>query len=134
MKKVYFAGAILKWDGDTTDMYPRIIDVLKKHFDVLSEHVNRWKPTSMPPSEVFLRDVGMINQADIVIAEVSAPSHWVGREIAYAQFHANIPVYLLHRAGGKVSFMLIGNDGIPQDHICSWETLEDIDVFCKDIA
>ena len=60
------------------------------------------------PSDVYARDVDWILTSDILIAEVSAPSHGVGYEIGFA-LNAGKPVLCLHDAGRKVSKMIIGN-------------------------
>ena len=49
-------------------------------------------------------------QADVLIAEVSAPSLGVGYEISYALRVRNIPVLCLrHRSSGSLSAMISGN-------------------------
>ncbi|RLD07460.1 MAG: deoxyribonucleoside 5'-monophosphate N-glycosidase [Chloroflexi bacterium] len=60
------------------------------------------------PSDVYARDVDWILTSDILIAEVSVPSHGVGYEIGFA-LNAGKPVLCLHDAGRKVSKMIIGN-------------------------
>jgi hypothetical protein len=134
MKKVYFSGAIIRWSGDAVDMYPSIIEILKEYFHVLSEHINRWRPTFLTPQQVFARDTELIDESDIFIAEVSAPSHGVWREVAYAQFVRKIPVYLLYQQDKKISLMLLGNNMIPPENLCPWKDLTDIQTFCAAIA
>ncbi len=60
------------------------------------------------PKEVFDRDVGWIDGCDLLVAEVSTPSHGVGFEIGYA-LQQNKPVLCLHRKGTPVSKMITGN-------------------------
>jgi nucleoside 2-deoxyribosyltransferase len=60
------------------------------------------------PEEVYARDVGWIKGCDLLVAEVSTPSHGVGYEIAFA-LSLNKKVLCLHRQGGKVSKMILGN-------------------------
>jgi len=59
-------------------------------------------------SAVFERDTAWIRACDLVIAEVSTPSHGVGFEIAYA-LERSKPVLCCHRAGRTVSKMITGN-------------------------
>ena len=61
------------------------------------------------PAEVYQRDIAWIHACDVVIAEVSTPSHGVGYEIAYA-LGLGKPVLCCYRRGVPVSKMLIGND------------------------
>jgi len=60
------------------------------------------------PIEVYQRDVAWIEGCDMLIAEVSTPSHGVGYEIGYALGLAK-PVICLFRKGAKVSKMILGN-------------------------
>jgi len=60
------------------------------------------------PSDVYARDVDWILTSDMLIAEVSVPSHGVGYEIGFA-LNAGKPVLCLHDAGRKVSKMITGN-------------------------
>jgi len=60
------------------------------------------------PVTVYERDTGWIRGCDVLIAEVSTPSHGVGYEIGYA-LGLNKPVICLHREGAPVSKMITGN-------------------------
>ena len=61
------------------------------------------------PADVYQRDVNWVNQCDVLIAEVSTPSHGVGYEIALALLQEK-PVLCCYRQGQKVSKMILGND------------------------
>lgn len=60
------------------------------------------------PREVYDRDVAWIRACDVLIAEVSVPSHGVGYEIGFA-LEQGKPVLCLAQAGLAVSKMLTGN-------------------------
>jgi hypothetical protein len=60
------------------------------------------------PGEVYTRDTTWIQESDVLIAEVSVPSHGVGYEIGYA-LGLGKPVLALYQAGRKVSKMISGN-------------------------
>ena len=60
------------------------------------------------PSEVYERDVAWIRNCDVLIAEVSVPSHGVGYEIGFA-LGLGKRVLALHREDRKVSKMITGN-------------------------
>ncbi len=60
------------------------------------------------PVEVYTRDTTWIQESDILIAEVSVPSHGVGYEIGYA-LGLGKPVLALYQQGRKVSKMISGN-------------------------
>jgi hypothetical protein len=44
-----------------------------------------------------------LEKSNIMIAEISTPSHGVGREIAYAQFERKIPVLCVYKVDHKPS-------------------------------
>ena len=60
------------------------------------------------PSDVYARDVDWILTSDILLAEVSVPSHGVGYEIGFA-LNAGKHVLCIHQAGRAVSKMITGN-------------------------
>ena len=60
------------------------------------------------PAEVYTRDSTWVRECDVLIAEVTTPSHGVGYEIAYALCHDK-PVLCLASQGTVVSKMLTGN-------------------------
>ena len=60
------------------------------------------------PREVYTRDTTWIQESDVLIAEVSVPSHGVGYEIGYA-LNLGKPVLALYQEGRKVSKMISGN-------------------------
>lgn len=60
------------------------------------------------PREVYTRDVTWIRACDVLIAEVSVPSHGVGYEIAFS-LGLGKPVLALYQEGRKVSKMISGN-------------------------
>ena len=61
------------------------------------------------PAEVYERDVRWMNECDILVAEVTTPSHGVGYEIAYA-LSIGKPVLCCYKEGTPVSKMILGND------------------------
>jgi nucleoside 2-deoxyribosyltransferase len=60
------------------------------------------------PQAVYARDVAWIRASDVLIAEVSVPSHGVGYEIGFA-LGIGKPVLALYQQGRKVSKMVSGN-------------------------
>lgn len=74
------------------------------------------------PNEVYERDVAWIRACDVVIAEVSVPSHGVGYEIGFA-LGIGKPVLALFQEGCKVSKMITGNPD-PNLIVRSYQTPE----------
>ena len=60
------------------------------------------------PRDIYNRDVNWIQESDMLIAEVSTPSHGVGYEIGYA-LDLNKPVLCMCQKGVVVSKMISGN-------------------------
>lgn len=60
-------------------------------------------------ADVYRRDVAWVRGCDVLVAEVSTPSHGVGYEIALA-LALGKPVLCCYQQGRRVSKMLLGND------------------------
>ena len=63
---------------------------------------------SLAADLVYQRDVNWIHQCDVMVAEVSTPSHGVGYEIALA-LQLGKHVCCCYQSGRKVSKMILGN-------------------------
>jgi nucleoside 2-deoxyribosyltransferase len=82
------------------------------------------------PLEVFTRDIEWINGCQVLIAEVSTPSHGVGFEISYA-LSKNKSVLCLYQQGRQVSKMLTGNNN-PSIQMVSYQHPDQIPPILKD--
>lgn len=114
MTKVYFACSI-RGGGDTS-LYQAIVDAIKKAGgDVLSEvfvkDAIEYGGSQLPVEEVYKRDTQMIQDADVMIAEVTNPSLGVGYELAYAE-KLERPILCLFKKDSerKLSAMVAGNN------------------------
>jgi nucleoside 2-deoxyribosyltransferase len=130
--KLFFAGAI-RGVGGYGKVYRRIIDLLKAHGEILSEHIYH-NGTSDAGGEkgdgdIYFRDTEWIGQADLLIAEISRPSIGVGYEIGYAEAH-DIPVLALYHRGAehRISAMVAGNRKITT---LRYDTLEELEKTLK---
>jgi len=65
------------------------------------------------PADVYARDTAWIEECDLLVAEVSTPSHGVGYEVGYA-LSLGKRVLCLYRKDCKVSKMILGN---PHPHL-----------------
>lgn len=109
---IYFACSITGGRNDQS-IYQTIVNVL---LDDGHEVPTALLATSrvmemeqvVDPVEVYQRDVNWIMSCDLLLAEVSTPSHGVGYEIAYA-LSIHKPVFCLYRNRVKVSKMILGN-------------------------
>ena len=114
--KIYFAGSIRGGRGDAL-LYQQIVALLREYGEVLTEHVGDAGLTAAGedgPSDraIYERDMAWLADADVVIAEVTIPSHGVGYEVARAQ-DLGKPVLCLYRCdtGRRLSALLAGNPG-----------------------
>ena len=113
MTKVYFACSIMG-GGDTSNYLPIINAIKEAGGDVISEVFAHdailYGGSPLPASEIFARDIAMIRDADMVIAEVSNPSLGVGYELGFAESLGK-PILCLYNVDSakKLSAMLKGN-------------------------
>jgi nucleoside 2-deoxyribosyltransferase len=62
----------------------------------------------LAPQDVYERDINWIKNCNVLIAEVSMPSHGVGFEIGFA-LNIRKPVLCLYKKERRVSKMITGN-------------------------
>ncbi len=114
--KIYFSGSIRGGRGHQ-EIYHSLIGFLKKQGEVLSEFVGdkdlNYRASNLSSGEIYERDVSLIDECDIVVAEVSTPSLGVGYEIAYAEAKGK-PVICLYKPeeGKSLSGMIEGNPNV----------------------
>ncbi|WP_295746986.1 nucleoside 2-deoxyribosyltransferase [uncultured Limosilactobacillus sp.] len=112
--KIYFAAAIRGGRQDR-QLYQQLINflVMNKHQQVLTEHIGAKHLTStseeqLSDQQIRDRDVKLLKEADLVVAETTQPSLGVGYELGYAE-RLEIPVIILHRQGpNRLSAMING--------------------------
>jgi len=114
---IYFACSITG-GRDFESVYQTITKALTEdHHEVPTAHLAETNVTTLEalldPLEVYARDVAWIRASDVLIAEVSAPSHGVGYEIGFA-LGLGKRVLALYEDGRKVSKMISGN---PDPHL-----------------
>jgi len=110
--KVYFACSITG-GRDDEDIYQQLVrTLLSMDVDVPTMHIAETGIEELDaredPSDIYFRDVSWIEESDLLIAEVSTPSHGVGYEIGYA-LDLNKPVLCLYRQQVVISKMILGN-------------------------
>jgi nucleoside 2-deoxyribosyltransferase len=123
--KIYFAGSI-RGGRLLVENYQQLITFLKKDHEVISEHVA--SPAISKSGEkkavdfIYERDVKWLDEADIIIADVTLPSLGVGFEIGYAQSQ-NKPIIALYyvNADASLSAMVDGNPNVTKIHYATLE-------------
>ncbi len=116
-KNIYFAGSI-RGGREDAEIYFEIINHLKNYGNVLTEHIgdanlSQKGEQNITDTEIHDRDIRLINNSDILVAEVSNPSLGVGYEIAYA-LKNNKKVLCLYKNNldKKLSAMIQGSKSI----------------------
>ena len=115
--KIYFAGSI-RGGRDDQPLYFQIIEHLKKTCTVLTEHISDTKLTTTgEPGEkdewIYSRDMDWLNEADVLVAEVTNPSLGVGYEISKAESSGKPVVCLFRESSGRtLSAMIAGNTNL----------------------
>lgn len=109
---IYFACSITGGRSDQS-IYQTIVNVLLEDGHevptaLLATSRVMEMEQAVDPFEVYQRDVNWIMSCDLLLAEVSTPSHGVGYEIAYA-LSIHKPVFCLYRSRVSVSKMILGN-------------------------
>ena len=136
--KIYFAGSI-RGGRDDKETYFKIINHLKKYGQILTEHVGNNELTAfgekdIPEEEIYERDMKLLKQAQVVVAEVSQPSLGVGYELHHAEKTGKSVLCLYRKQPGKkLSAMVAGNKRfIIKEYNNVDEVLNLIDDFFKE--
>lgn len=123
--RIYFAGSIRGGRKDR-ETYAELIKHISKHGKVLTEHIGDASITQAgedgsSDNYIYNRDMNWLEEADVLIAEVSTPSLGVGYEIAKAETLGK-KILCLYNSTKNLSAMLNGN---PHLRIESYKTLDE---------
>ena len=110
--KVYFSCSITGGRNEES-VYQSIVRTMQlAGHDVLTAHLASTEVTNIEktvnPEEVFTRDMRWLEECDVVVAEVSTPSHGVGYEIAQGLCLGK-PVFCCYKRGKRISKIITGN-------------------------
>lgn len=110
--KVYFSCSLTGGRGDQPTYAAIVAWLGKQGYEVLTAHLAgsgvMTAEESLTPEAVFARDIAWLDEAEVVIADVSTPSHGVGYEVAHA-VRSGKRVLCLAKEGVRVSKMISGN-------------------------
>ena len=115
--KIYFSGSI-RGGREDVNIYRQIIDYLQNFGQVLTEHIGNSSIHSSGESQIndqkiHDRDIELLLESDIVIAEVTNPSLGVGYEIAKAIEYKKKVICIYRKKGNKrISAMILGSQDI----------------------
>jgi nucleoside 2-deoxyribosyltransferase len=121
MKKIYLAVPIINYYNQ--DLTKRLADlILELGFELSSPWVLSGMDINISPKEIFVRDTMGVKFSDIILAEVSKPSHGVGMEIMLAYMEGK-RIILLAKKDVKLSALL---EGIKDAVIIRYEDEEEL--------
>jgi len=110
--KIYFACSISGGRKDEKAYQYMVQVLIEMGIDVPTAHIAETGVEEVDareePRDIYNRDVNWIQESDLLIAEVSTPSHGVGYEIGYA-LDLDKPVLCLYQKDIVVSKMITGN-------------------------
>jgi nucleoside 2-deoxyribosyltransferase len=118
-------------------VYRHIYDFLESvGCDVVSWHVvdlgSDEEEADMGEQEIYLRDIGLLEESDCMVAEVTVPSIGVGYEVCRA-LGLGLPVLCVHSAGANVSAMVLGNPNL-QGRVRKYSSLDDLEQILYEFA
>ncbi len=138
--KIYFACSIIGGRKDEK-VYQTLVQALTEAgHEVPTAHIaesgveerDKWEN----PLDIYHRDVEWIEESDLLVAEISTPSHGVGYEIGYA-LSLGKPVLCLRRGDREVSKMILGNPHpllTVQDYQTHGDALEVLSRFLSEVS
>jgi hypothetical protein len=113
--KIYF-GFTVAGSRSSVEAAKKIVDVLQSMgHEVLTSHLLRedaWEmDRTLPPQEVFARDMRWLGQCDIFLAEVSGSSFGLGFETGYLLAATPKKTILFYERAveRKISLLIVGN-------------------------
>jgi len=132
--EIYF-GCSITGGRDQEREYQQIVKYLvETGHQVPTAHLSRPDVMELEqvvdPVQVYNRDIQWIDNCQVMVAEVSTPSHGVGYEISYALSNQK-PVLCLHKTGIRVSKMITGNKN-PLLQVMEYKSTEHLPALLKD--
>ena len=125
---IYFSCSITGGREDQS-VYREIVDhLLAEGHEVPTAHLASPDlsdlETNISPADIYIRDIGWVRACDVLIAEVSTPSHGVGYEIAEA-VNRRKPVLCVYQENKRVSKIITGNQE-KNVEIYAYKSIEDL--------
>lgn len=120
--KVYLSVPIVNfYDSEVTFLLGKILTDLG--FDISSPWVLSGKDVGRTSEEIFYRDINVVKESDILLAEISKPSHGVGMEIMQA-YISNKKIILVAKEDSNISFLV---RGIPNAILLEYRDYKDLE-------
>ncbi len=113
--KIYFATSISGYIGeDSAYNNSELIKILKGYGTVLTEHfsnadIQEVGEKDLTDKYIHDRDIGWIDESEVIVADVTNPSLGVGYEIRYGMDNGKKILCLKRKNGKRLSAMISGN-------------------------
>jgi len=109
---VYFSCSITGGRSEEKVYQAMVAAMLAAGHEVPTAHLSTAEVVDLEkiaePVEIFTRDMRWLEECDVVVAEVSTPSHGVGYEVAVG-LTMQKPVLCCYQRGKRVSKIITGN-------------------------
>ena len=110
--KVYFSCSITGGRSEEKVYQAMVAAMLAAGYEVPTAHLSAAEVIEVEkiaePVEIFTRDMRWLEECDVVVAEVSTPSHGVGYEVAVG-LTLQKPVLCCYQRGKRISKIIAGN-------------------------
>lgn len=125
--KIYYAHSIkwshIWWEWEPSDVIP----ILQSRWhEILSEEIYTINNT-LTDIDIFIRDKSMVDESDLILANLTNPSLWVWYELWYAEAQWKKIIWFFQwNITKRISSMIAGNKNIPVYNIEILNELEQI--------
>ena len=110
--KVYFSCSITGGRNEEKVYQAMVAAMLATGHEVPTAHLSAAEVIELEkiaePVEIYTRDMRWLEECDVVVAEVSTPSHGVGYEVAVG-LSLQKPVLCCYQRGKRISKIITGN-------------------------
>lgn len=110
--KVYFSCSITGGRNEEKVYQAMVAAMLAAGHEVPTAHLSAAEVIELEkiaePVEIYTRDMRWLEECDVVVAEVSTPSHGVGYEVAVG-LSLQKPVLCCYQRGKRISKIITGN-------------------------
>ena len=109
-ENIMITGTITTAGEDNLKIYEILVEELSKYTNKIYSPIDtiKFEGTNQ---EMYTRVMKMLQNTDLVIAEMSSPSTGQGMELQEA-VRLNIPIIIIAKEGSKISSTVLGSNGI----------------------
>lgn len=110
LKNIMITGTITSAKEDSVEIYKILVEELKPHTNKIYSPIDtiKFKGTN---EEMYTRIMKILQETDLVIAEMSSPSTGQGMELQEA-VRLDIPIIIVAKEGSKISSTVLGSQKV----------------------